>query len=725
AGPAGAVAVDFGSIRKTLEVTYTPDGAPGTNAAKARNLARDTPAPAPAPVAARGEAIDYAAMLSLSAGRAANTFVQALPDGVERRFTAERADRLKELFDAGRAAVAAMGGDPNTFSGLDALVAHLSRQEQGLADSMGMGAQSDSMDEIMVRIEAIMTVNRELGAFMARLWEYRGFLRTQLVGAQVPLDTKFTPWETFPDGQGTVGAQVVGLARGVSQFVGLRFDHADGSSRFQGQARNGRSGLIVVLDGAKKRTESLIGYDADGKMLSALTEMYDGAKLTRRESLNNGTGIVQITEYKADGSELKSTRQNTKTREQFIRDLTGDDNRFEATTIDGRREIKFLRGKDGVAPAVSLRVDRVDTDGNFLLTEKLVLQNGTHIVTKSEHVKQLLENGRKNLGWEVALKSLVDTTDGRQRLTIGRGLAHETVVALGMNDDNGRLSKPLGAFLAAQAKDTGDLIDEKKGAPIRFFINENKTYLLIFTRRDGTKRILSGTFKQATEFGDNYGLGTAFGVSGEIEINLAGGVRQADPKIVTEYLADGSRLVWLDPSPVKYTPQTSLGWLGKWEMPWTNEHEKTEFKVRRDLPPDPARAEWNADGRTWISRKDTIDREITGSSTFGSGARWFASVPGVKQVLGVAGDVASTLYTGIVSGGQMIAYEITGIEEYRLEATAGYSRNPGVKLLMGGLEPDREKDPKAWRAWKDKMNEEYLARVGSGNIEILDAQAKE
>ncbi|MCR4295291.1 MAG: hypothetical protein NUW21_07130, partial [Elusimicrobia bacterium] len=259
AGPAGAVAVDFGSIRKTLEVTYTPDGAPGTNAAKARDLARDTPAPAPEPVAARGEAVDYAAMLSLSAGRAANTFVQGLPDGVERRFTAERADRIKELLDAGRHAVAAMGGDPDTFSGIDALVLHLSRQEQGLADSMDLGNDFSSMDEVMVRVEAIKSVNRELGAFMARLWEYRGFLRMQLVGAQVPLDTKFKPWETFPDGQGTAGAQVVGLSRGVSQFVGLRFDHADGSSRFQGQARDGRSGLIVVLDGANKRTESVIG----------------------------------------------------------------------------------------------------------------------------------------------------------------------------------------------------------------------------------------------------------------------------------------------------------------------------------------------------------------------------------------------------------------------------------------------------------------------------------
>ncbi|MDD5303908.1 MAG: hypothetical protein PHS14_12480 [Elusimicrobia bacterium] len=440
----GAVPVNFGAIRKTLADTwsFTPKGAPGTNAAKARDLGRDTPAPAQEPVVARGESVDYAALLSLSGGRAANMIAERLPDGGERRFVADRSDRLKELLDAGRLAVSAMGGDPNTFSSIDALVAHLSRQEQDLADSMSLGNNFDSMDEVMLRVSAIKSINRELGAFMARLWEYRGFLRESLVAAQVPLNTKFTPWETFPDGQGSAGAQVVGLNRGVSQFVGLRYDNPDGSSRFQGQGRGGRSGLIVALDKGNKRAESLIGYDGDGKVQSALTQMYDGSKLTRSERLDMGTGIVEIVDYKADGAVLKSTRKNSKTGEQFVRDLSGQDGRFEATTLDGRREIRFLANANGAPPAISLRVEKVGTDGTFEL-ERLVLQNGTHIVAKSPHVNQLLENGKKNLGWEVALKSLVDATDGRKRLAVGRSLAHETIVALGMNDDNGRLSKPM------------------------------------------------------------------------------------------------------------------------------------------------------------------------------------------------------------------------------------------------------------------------------------------
>ncbi|PIR15580.1 MAG: hypothetical protein COV48_13555, partial [Elusimicrobia bacterium CG11_big_fil_rev_8_21_14_0_20_64_6] len=605
------------------------------------------------------------------------------------------------------------------------LVLHLSREERRLVETLHLPENVESIDEVADRLQVIRGVNRDLAQFLSLLWEYRGFLRNGLVSGQVPLATRFAPWETFPDGQGTTGAQVVGYERGASQFVGLRYDNADGSSRFQGQGRDGRSGMIIAIDAAKRRTEALITYDADGKVGSALSEMYDGAALRRRERLNMGTGIVEAIEYKADGTVLKSKRQDTRTGEQFIEDLTRDDSRFNATQKDGRRETRFLKNADGSAPAISLRVEKVDTDGNFVL-DHLVLQNGTYIVAKSAHVNQLLENGKKNLGWEVALKSLVEETDAKSRLRIGRALAKETVAALKMSDDNGRLSKPLGAFLAAEAKASGALIDPKDGAPVRFFINEKKNYLLIFTRRDGTKRILSGTFKHATEFDDKNTWGTSFGVTGEIIVDAAGNARQNDPKILTEYLADGSRLVWLPPSPVKYTPKTDLGWFGEREMWWTDEHEKTEFKVRRELALVEGIAEWKPGGKEWVSSKDTIDRVIEGTSVFGTGSRWVASVPGVKQVLGVAGDVASTLYTGVVSGGQMIAYEVSGNSDYLLEASAGYSRNPGVKLLMGGSEPDREKDPKAWRAWKDKMNREYLGRIGGeDNKFVLDVQAKE
>ncbi len=730
-GPqAGGVAVDFAAIQKTLAVTYTPDGAPGTNRGKAKNLGKETPVPQLAPVAARGDSFDFAALLSLSAGRAGNALItqgqaQSDADKEADAFKAERDARKAELTAAGRRAISDMGGDPNAFTSLDALVAHLVRQEQSLADSMKLGNNFESMDDIVLRTAAIKNVNRRLGAFIANLWEYRGFLRNNIVGGKAAVGTKFAPWETFPDGEGTTGAQVESNTRGMTQFVGLRFDNTDGGSRFQGQAKDGRSGLIIFFDKAKKRTESLIGYDKNGEVSRALTEIYDGATLVHRESLNMATGMVEVVDFK-NGKELKTTRQNTKTGDQFIRDL-GQSSRFEATTKDGRREIKFLASADGAPPAISLRIEKVNTDGSFEL-ERLVLQNGTHIVYKSPHVNQLLEGGTKNLGWETSLRSLVDTTDAKKRLAIGRDLAKETIAALGMNDDNGKLSKPLGSFLASQARDTGDLIDPKLGAPIRLFVNDKKGFLLIFTRRDGSKKILSGTFKQSTEFDNNNGLGTAFGVSGAVEVDAAGRATQKDPKIGTEYLADGSRLVWLDASPQKYTPQTDLGWAGKWEMPWTNEHEKTEFRVRRDLPPDPARAEWNADGKTWVSTKDTIDREIGGSSGFSSVSRGIVNfVPGVNHVVGFAGDIASTLYTGVVATGNMVAYGVSQDDKFLLEATASYSRNPGVKLLVGGFEPERyNKDGSenpAWRKWKDGMNQEYLGRIGDqgGN---LDAQAK-
>ncbi|MEQ1920359.1 MAG: hypothetical protein ABL955_14305, partial [Elusimicrobiota bacterium] len=404
-GPTGGVPVNFGAIREKLAITYTPQGAPGTNAAKARNLGRDTPLPLQEAAVVRAESYDYAALLSLTAGRAAEAIADKLPNGTERRFISERDARLKELFDAGRRAASVLGVDPGTFATVDSLVEYLSQEEQKLAASLGLSNKYESMDDVMLRITAIKTANMELGAFMATLWEYRGYLRANLVKGLVPLNTKFVPWETFPDGNGTTGAQVVGLTRGVSQFVGLRFDNQDGSSRFQGQAKDGRSGLIVAFDKNKQRSESLIGYDKEGKLQSALTNMYDGTRLSRRERLDMATGIIEIVEYKADGTELKSSRRNTKTGDQFVRNLAGEDGRFEATTKDGRRETRFLRSADGAPPAISLRVEKVGLDGSIQL-ERLVLQNGTHIVSKSAHVNQLLEGGTKNVGWEVALKSL-------------------------------------------------------------------------------------------------------------------------------------------------------------------------------------------------------------------------------------------------------------------------------------------------------------------------------
>ncbi len=200
AGPKGGMRVDFGAIRKTLASTwsYTPKGAPGTNEAKARNLARDTPAPAREPAVISAESRDFIAEMTLSAGRAANSLSGSLPDGVERAFVAERGDRLKELFDAGRLAHSALGGDPNTFSSIDDLVAHLVREEAALASSLRLADTYESMDEIILRITAIKASNRDLGAFLAVLWEYRGFLRESLVAAKVPLNTKFTPVGDLP-----------------------------------------------------------------------------------------------------------------------------------------------------------------------------------------------------------------------------------------------------------------------------------------------------------------------------------------------------------------------------------------------------------------------------------------------------------------------------------------------------------------------------------------------
>ncbi len=377
-----------------------------------------------------------------------------------------------------------------------------------------------------------------------------------------------------------------------------------------------------------------------------------------------------------------------------------------------------------IATALSFRVTQVNTDGTIEYG-RFSLPKGTSIVKKSAHINQLLEKGPKNIGWEVDLRSLLNSSDDQKRLRIARELAHEVMLILGLDDDSGRRSNALGSFLAAEANDADDLIDPNQGSPIRFFINAKRNYMLIFTRRDGTKRILSGTFNPATRLQDKADRGIAFGVSGEIIVDSVGTVRQTDPTIKTEYLADGSRLVWSASSSV-YTPKTNVPVFGPREMWYTNERGKTEFSVRHDIPPDTSRAKWNADGKTWLSSQDTIDRETGKPSVLGEGAQTIANFPLAKQVFGLFGDFASTVYTGVISGGQIAVTRFGGYKRNDLEATAGFSRNPLMKFLLVGAEPDHEKDPKAWRTWKDKLNAEHLARIGGGNNQmILAAQARE
>ena len=713
-----AVRADFGA--KT-PITFTPSDDPRTLAGIMS--VKDAP-PAPKPrirpeprrAASSGPADGPAAEALLAAYK---PFRLELPDGAEKEFAGERQKELGDVRKLAEAAERSFGGDPGTM-GFDALVDGLIAREGRVARSLGVGGDITDFSTIPARLAAIRKVNPELASFMAAVWLYRRFLRQEMADNRVALGATFKPWETFPDGQGTQGSTLEGYERDGARFVGLSYVYPDGSTRFQGAAmenpaQGSRRGL-VILSAKDTKTITAVDFDGSGKVAKAVSDLYEGGALTRKEIVDAGRGVSEIHTYQ-NGKESKVTTVNADGRRRIQDLLHGLDTQIGK---EGKVEIRGKPAPPGTPPVPILQVGELDAQGNFIV-QKMVMQDGQQVLTKSLHVTQLLDAQNAVQGWNVEIGELVRVEDPAQRQAKAREYAAEIVKALFDAPDADKTTA-LAGFLLDYAKSGPDVaLDAKKNPAVRLFINERKTLMLISAKKDGTRRIVSGVFKGGPEFEGHAQGSSAFGVMGEITADADGKVRQDDPTIQYEYLFDGSRLHWAPPAP----ETTSAPWYKFWQ----DDHEVTHFFIQREIR---SGGVWSASGDPWESEKYKLERDVDGTSTTGGFARGINGTPILGQVLTVVGDGLGSIYKGahfIVDSGVVGVMDLAGsderdIDQMRVERDANLANNPFPNLIIGGIEPDPKTDPEGWREYHQKQVDTHAYDVTPGERAILAERAR-
>ncbi len=717
AGPGGAVGVNFDAIRKTIAVTYTPDGAPGTNAAKARNLGRDMPAPAPIqePVAVRGESIDYLGIISRAGGTALDELRRRIPNGGPPDFSAERAANLKELWDTGRAAVRAMLGDPDSFTSMDMLVAHLVKNEASVARSFGLPAQwPTTEEEITSRFDKIASVNPELAAFSAALWAYRAFLRESVRSA--PVGTRLAPWETYPQGAGTMGAEVFAVKHDGTDFIGLRYDAADKSTLFEAFTADGKAAVRIVKDARGAQEIVRQNFDGEGEVLTQIVERLGvNGRRVELQRYTPKTHETELTTYGPDGKVLRTERGNSQTGDAFIQQIGGPGPRFEARITRDSREVKYT---DQATAPYQLQVDHVNPDGSIELNFR-VMKDGRTLKQLTKHVRQVIKD-KVLENWDVSLDDLPSRDAPDKRKAAALLLAKEVLAAIGEPDPDARKAAAFADFLNFNAIAEGAAASEDEPA-IRLSIapGSRKVFTLILQRPDGTRTVLTGFFGERTV---EPGLpkAPAYLVQNAVEFDADWNMKNASnpeasaraSRVAHEYLGGGARIFRED---MYKTDRDAYGG-GNWNPGnWVaNKEEVRHFFFRRQTADRYAQGGW-AEASRWEGAPDI--REKPGSAPFSIAAQAIVNVPGISHVLKGSNYVSNFLYTGVVN---IVESSISG-DLAKLNSVATRSRNPAWAYSIAGTEPDGEKEPAKYEAWAKKI----LAELTPGARALLDKRVME
>ena len=148
-------------------------------------------------------------------------------------------------------------------------------------------------------------------------------------------------------------------------------------------------------------------------------------------------------------------------------------------------------------------------------------------------------------------------------------------------------------------------------------------------------------------------------------ISLDGsGKGQVDPRRWREYLSDGTLLRWH--SLIETRPATF----------WSNAKAITHVQLIKE---EYRGGRWRELGR---EKKDSLVTEAAATSTLGILSEAIHESWGVGHVLKAGEVTAKTLYTGLVSAGNMGLWGLTGKDAFHLEASGGYASNPAMRALL-------------------------------------------
>jgi len=313
---------------------------------------------------------------------------------------------------------------------------------------------------------------------------------------------------------------------------------------------------------------------------------------------------------------------------------------------------------------------------------RLPQANGATLEVVSPHVARATDNQGRTQLYAAKYQSILTAKTPREREAVSRQTASEIVSALGLDDAGGRRSNALQHWLYEAA----DRV--RGGADVKLLFTQDGELSLVLERQGGGSRIESAKFDWSTTFDGKRQLGLI--VTRPTQVGPDGKV-SADPRRWKEYLADGDVQQWRTTVEIKkagfFKSQKTL---------------EDTFVDRVHCTGDLASGRCAAAGS---EKKHSTVTKAPGSSTLGVIGQAIYDTPVVGHVLKGGEWVGGTLYNGVVSGVEEIAYAVSGNEALGLEAAGGYANNSGVKLLLD--------------------DDGYLSRLTAGQKKKVSAKALE
>lgn len=264
---------------------------------------------------------------------------------------------------------------------------------------------------------------------------------------------------------------------------------------------------------------------------------------------------------------------------------------------------------------------------------------------------------RAGSAYRAGVADLLRASDPAARASLSREITAEFLGALGQKDP---------AKVRAFSDFLRDILEYKSADAAAAYLSAEGAgrVSLVFERKDGGKKILSGEFLASTAR-EGRPSKPAFVLMGPVSVSKDGAAQQPHLGYWREYTGE-ERVEWQSAQ-----RKEEKGW-----GPWKRQDQVAEVSLSGSV--------W--DGSGWKAKsKDPVKTVTTkeGQSWFGRAGDKIMKTPVLGHTLKFCDDVAATLYTGIVAAPSVFIGAATGSDALSLEAAGSYAKNPLMNKLVG------------------------------------------
>ncbi|MBI3299785.1 MAG: hypothetical protein HYZ75_16585, partial [Elusimicrobia bacterium] len=482
----------------------------------------------------------------------------------------------------------------------------------------------------------------------ARLALYQLFMQEALAKGAVPSGMRVEPWELGTRAAGAASAVVAAETEGAASFTGLTLEYADGSSRFEGSA--GQESLVVSrmpADGREVRTRVFYGKDG-AKGRTETTVIDTRAKKTIHKELVDLAQALSTRIFFEDGVETRRVTINSDTGVRLVSDRRAG---MEAVRQPDGRTV--ITAGDPSATGWVTQQGTVDESGFRL--ERIALQNGNAAVAVSPSVFKIVGPGETPLGYELSVERLAADVRGGPRDALAAALAKEAVKELGLDDSDGRYSRPLGNFLYDMRSKDEYFKD------VKLYFNASGEFLLKYTYADGQRRYEQARFGDATPF------------EGQTRVHRALIVYRP------QHLPSGDASPPQESS-IRFNEYLDTGGYNHWHSMFGTEIPEW-YEI---LWKDPLAVETISLQRwRWAGDLDTGTWSMSGSQLWKVDKRP-ASIPAAPSsgLAKAAGDAFSSLARMAQAAPSELIYQLGGGDDFRAYSAQTYAKAPAMTYLL-------------------------------------------